>query len=199
MSSSSSKSSQARLREALTAGGPSTKDKGPPVADGVLSVTPDTAEAIEWRSRQSVVDSIAACSSFLDDDEDGAGDGSSGTGGSAAFSPPITCLARSACGVSIVEVQATFRSSCPANRHVRQPGILLPCDMRCCRPAGPQTSSLYGKFTWKLDRFGDSGKRELRSNVFEVGSFKWWVPAAACQGGAAQEQLCRPCGGAWAT
>ncbi len=71
MSSSSSKSSQARLREALTAGGPSSKDKGPPVADGVLSVTPDTAEAIEWRSRQSVVDSIAACSPFLDDDDDG--------------------------------------------------------------------------------------------------------------------------------
>ena len=42
-------------------------------------------------------------------------------------------------------------------------------------PAGPQTSELYGKFTWKLERFGDSGKRELRSNVFEVGSFKWWV------------------------
>ena len=71
MSSSSSKSSQARLREALTAGGPSSKDKGPPVADGVLSVTPDTAEAIEWRTRKSVVDTIASCSTFLDDDDEG--------------------------------------------------------------------------------------------------------------------------------
>ena len=71
MSSSSSKSSQARLRDALTSGGPSTKDKGPPVADGVLSVTPDTAEAIEWRSRKSVVDGIASTSAFLDDDDEG--------------------------------------------------------------------------------------------------------------------------------
>ena len=67
----SSSSSKTRLREALTAGGPSSKDKGPPVADGVLSVTPDTAEAIEWSSRKSVVDRIAACSSFLDDDDGG--------------------------------------------------------------------------------------------------------------------------------
>ena len=64
--------SQARLREALTAGGPSTKEKGPPVADGTLTVTPDTPEAIEWRSRRSVIDSIASCSSYLDDDDDGA-------------------------------------------------------------------------------------------------------------------------------
>ena len=83
MSSSSSKSSQARLREALTAGGPSTKEKGPPVADGVLSVTPDTAEAIEWHSRQSVVDRIAACSSFLDDD-----DGAWAAAAAAAGAPP---------------------------------------------------------------------------------------------------------------
>lgn len=45
--------------------------------------------------------------------------------------------------------------------------------LRACCPAGPQTSELYGKFTWKLDKFGECGKRELRSNVFEVGSFKW--------------------------
>lgn len=68
--SSGSKSSQARLREALTAGGP-VASKGPPVADGVLSVTPDTAEAVEWRSRTSVVDAIASASSFLDDGDDG--------------------------------------------------------------------------------------------------------------------------------
>ena len=48
--------------------------------------------------------------------------------------------------------------------------------------AGPPTSELYGKFTWVLDKFSGaaadgSGKRELRSSVFEVGNFKWWVPA----------------------
>jgi len=67
----SSSSSKTRLREALTAGAPSSKDKGPPLSDGVLSVTPDTAEAIEWRSRKSVVDRIAACSAFLDDHDGG--------------------------------------------------------------------------------------------------------------------------------
>jgi len=57
---------------------------------------------------------------------------------------------------------------------------VLPCARptpapACTCPAGPQTSELYGKFTWKLDKFGESGKRELRSNVFEVGTFKWCV------------------------
>ena len=47
--------SQAKLREALAGGAP-TKEKGPPVADGVISETPDTPEAIEWRTKQSVID-----------------------------------------------------------------------------------------------------------------------------------------------
>lgn len=151
MSSSSSKSSQARLREALTAGGPSTKDKGPPVADGALSVTPDTAEAIEWRSRQSVVDRIAACSHFLDCDDDGER--------RRALRGAACCwvLLLPAC---IAAQSAAAAASTDANASP-------------LRPAGPQTNELYGKFTWRLDRFGDGGKRELRSNVFEVGSFKW--------------------------
>lgn len=59
---------QARLREALTAGGPGTKEKGPPVADGFLSVTPDTPEAIEFRTRRSIFDSVGASSSYLEDE-----------------------------------------------------------------------------------------------------------------------------------
>lgn len=65
---SSNSGAQARLREALNAGGPGTKEKGPPVADGFLSVTPDTPEAIEFRSRQSVIDSGASSSSYLEDE-----------------------------------------------------------------------------------------------------------------------------------
>ena len=65
---SSNSVAQARLREALNAGGPGTKEKGPPVADGFLSVTPDTPEAIEFRSRQSVIDSGASTSSYLEDE-----------------------------------------------------------------------------------------------------------------------------------
>ena len=61
---------QARLREALNAGGPGTqKEKGPPVADGVLTVTPDTPEAREWKSRMSAIDSAGTSSSYLEDEE----------------------------------------------------------------------------------------------------------------------------------
>ncbi len=60
---------QARLREALNAGGPgSQKEKGPPSPDGILSVTPDTPEAVEWRTRQSIIDSAGASSSYLEDE-----------------------------------------------------------------------------------------------------------------------------------
>lgn len=43
------------------------KEKGPPVADGVLSVTPDPPEMAEWRAK-SVLDSMGAGSTFLDDE-----------------------------------------------------------------------------------------------------------------------------------
>lgn len=106
--------SNARLREALNAGGPGTgKDKGPPVADGVLSVTPDTPEAAEWRSRQSAIDFPSSSSTYLEEDDDGS---------------------------------------------------------LAAKPA-----DLYGKFTWKIENFSDISKRELRSNVFEVGSYKWYI------------------------
>jgi len=59
---------QARLREALNAGSGSQKEKGPPVADGILSVTPDTQEALEWRSRRSIIDSAGTSSSYLGDE-----------------------------------------------------------------------------------------------------------------------------------
>eukprot|EP00850_Spirogloea_muscicola_P017540 SM000152S01528 [mRNA] locus=s152:35556:42868:+ [translate_table: standard] len=36
---------------------------------------------------------------------------------------------------------------------------------------GPKPSELYGKFTWKIEKFPEINKRELRSNVFEVGGW----------------------------
>lgn len=62
----SSANSTARVREALT-GTTTVKEKGPPVADGVLSVTPDTPEVAEWRSKQSL-DCVATSSSYLEED-----------------------------------------------------------------------------------------------------------------------------------
>ena len=45
--------------------------------------------------------------------------------------------------------------------------------------AGPSPQQLYGRFTWKIDNFSEISKRELRSNVFEVGSYKWCVHSGA--------------------
>ena len=154
-----------RLKEALTAGGPTSKDKGAPVPDGVLSVTPDTPEAIEWRSRRSVIDSIASSSSYLDDEDEGARRGGGGglrrrVGGRAGGAP-------AACPALVLALSSAHQ----------RPLLLM--------DAGPQSTDLYGKFTWKIEKFSEVSKRELRSHTFEVGSYKWCV-AGACRGGRAR-------------
>ncbi|KAJ9533209.1 hypothetical protein QJQ45_018317 [Haematococcus lacustris] len=40
---------------------------------------------------------------------------------------------------------------------------------------GPRPQDLFGSFTWKLDNFNDISKRELRSEVFDVGTTKWYL------------------------
>ncbi|KAG7991862.1 hypothetical protein I3843_02G100000 [Carya illinoinensis] len=40
---------------------------------------------------------------------------------------------------------------------------------------GPKPSELYGKYTWKIEKFSQINKRELRSNQFEVGGYKWYI------------------------
>ncbi|KAH6776908.1 hypothetical protein C2S51_008220 [Perilla frutescens var. frutescens] len=40
---------------------------------------------------------------------------------------------------------------------------------------GLKPSDLYGKYTWKIDKFSQINKRELRSNAFEVGGYKWYI------------------------
>ncbi|XP_057771382.1 TNF receptor-associated factor homolog 1a-like isoform X2 [Salvia miltiorrhiza] len=40
---------------------------------------------------------------------------------------------------------------------------------------GPKPSDLYGKYTWKIEKFSQINKRELRSNAFEVGGYKWYI------------------------
>ncbi|KAL8265170.1 hypothetical protein R6Q59_023300 [Mikania micrantha] len=36
-------------------------------------------------------------------------------------------------------------------------------------------SELYGKYTWRIEKFSQTNKRELRSNAFEVGGYKWYI------------------------
>ncbi|KAK6786859.1 hypothetical protein RDI58_015384 [Solanum bulbocastanum] len=40
---------------------------------------------------------------------------------------------------------------------------------------GPKPVELYGKYTWKIEKFSQINQRELRSNVFEVGGYKWYI------------------------
>jgi hypothetical protein len=39
--------------------------------------------------------------------------------------------------------------------------------------ATPWPNELFGKFTRKIENFSEISKRELRSNVFDVGGYKW--------------------------
>ncbi|XP_057547957.1 TNF receptor-associated factor homolog 1a-like [Amaranthus tricolor] len=40
---------------------------------------------------------------------------------------------------------------------------------------GPKPADLYDRFTWKIDKFSEINKRELRSDTFEVGGYKWYI------------------------
>lgn len=39
--------------------------------------------------------------------------------------------------------------------------------------SGLKPFDLYGKYTWKIEKFSTINKRELKSSVFEVGGYKW--------------------------
>lgn len=41
--------------------------------------------------------------------------------------------------------------------------------------SGAKPSQLYGRYTWKIEKFSQTGKKELKSDVFEVGSYKWYI------------------------
>lgn len=133
-----SASSKSLLRDALisTASAP----KGPPVVDGILSITPDTPEVVEWR--RSALDITETTSSYLDDEDDGM---------IGLHSSHAQALRRSALGLT--------QSGC------------APCSPT--RTVGARPNELFGKFTWKIENFSEISKRELRSNVFDVGSYKW--------------------------
>ncbi|KAK8368223.1 hypothetical protein V6Z12_A01G026200 [Gossypium hirsutum] len=41
--------------------------------------------------------------------------------------------------------------------------------------SGLKPSELYGKYTWKIEKFSQINKRELRSNAFDIGGYKWYI------------------------
>ncbi|KAL8241228.1 hypothetical protein R6Q59_014583 [Mikania micrantha] len=43
------------------------------------------------------------------------------------------------------------------------------------RDRGLKSSELYGKYTWKIEKFSQTNNRELRSNSFEIGGYKWYI------------------------
>ncbi|KAG2262079.1 hypothetical protein Bca52824_069158 [Brassica carinata] len=40
---------------------------------------------------------------------------------------------------------------------------------------GSKHAELYGKHTWKIENYSENYKRELRSDVFDAGGYKWYI------------------------
>ncbi|KAL9274711.1 TNF receptor-associated factor homolog 1b-like protein [Drosera capensis] len=40
---------------------------------------------------------------------------------------------------------------------------------------GSKPSELYGKYTWKIQKFSKINKRDIRSNAFDIGGHKWCI------------------------
>ncbi|KAL1191312.1 TNF receptor-associated factor-like protein [Cardamine amara subsp. amara] len=40
---------------------------------------------------------------------------------------------------------------------------------------GSKPAELYGRNVWKIEKFSEINKRELRGDVFEVGGYKWYI------------------------
>ena len=38
---------------------------------------------------------------------------------------------------------------------------------------GPGPSNLFGRYTWRIENFSKEKKREMKSEPFEAGGFKW--------------------------
>ena len=42
-----------------------------------------------------------------------------------------------------------------------------------CMISGPRPSDLFGRYTWKIENFSKEKKREMKSEPFEAGGYKW--------------------------
>ena len=59
----------------------------------------------------------------------------------------------------------------------------------CTLLAGTKPAELYGKITWKIDKFSQISKRELRSDTFDAGNYKWCALLAITQANCSVECL----------
>ncbi|ONM37459.1 TRAF-like superfamily protein [Zea mays] len=41
--------------------------------------------------------------------------------------------------------------------------------------SGPRPSDLFGRYTWKIENFSKEKKREMKSEPFEAGGYKWYI------------------------
>ena len=141
--------SKANLHEALVAAAPGggTRDKGPPVADGVLTPTPDTHEIQEWRHKRSIIDDICSSSTYLDDVE----------------------------SVGRNSQRVLYKNGHVHDRNQQGAAVRRHDDVTVNNDFARGSEQLFGKYTWKLEEFSDVSKRELRSPTFDIGSFKWYI------------------------
>ncbi|KAF7807002.1 TNF receptor-associated factor-like protein 1b-like isoform X1 [Senna tora] len=133
----------------------------------------------EWRSSEQVENGITSTSPpywDTDDDDDG------GEMFSTATKAPITGFGSSVRYLCLVPQQvAGFMGSMLSQVCKCLTEVWLFClsDIELFEISlffiGPKPSELYGKYTWKIEKFSQITKRELRSNAFEVGGYKWYI------------------------
>ena len=172
-------------------GGSSSKASanGSSGADGVLSVTPDSPADSEWRARRGPLDAgEGGGDAWSDEDATGTRQPRRDIHPRAAVHAPrpapIACRlfsrcvpAKGATGALCTSPKPSFSwdvldFSLTSQRRIPAPP-LTPFSPPASPSTGLQPTELYGKFTWKIENFSEISKRELRSNVFEVGSYKW--------------------------
>ena len=79
------------------------------------------------------------------------------------------CLSNNCCLAILLELVITSSCSFLQSNH-----YIINCSQMCYVFIGPKPSELYGKYTWRIEKFSEINKRELRSNQFEVGGYKWY-------------------------
>lgn len=156
------------LRASLLSSAPSSGSREPLQPDGILTPTPDTPGESR-SSNSSSLDCVPTTSTYLED-EDGERERKP------ALSLCVCCVLLLAAACCLL-LHRSFPATCSPFQPPPLPPLhltanLTPSSLSRDR-AGRKPNELFGKFTWKIDRFSQINKRELRSAQFEVGDYKW--------------------------